>query len=365
MIEFLHISKSFQGKEILHDVSLSVEEHQTVCIIGESGCGKTTLLRCIAGLEKDYQPKAKNQKLKAKVGMVFQKFNLFENMNVLQNLTFAPIHVLNMKKEDAERHAMEYLKMVGMSGRASYYPDQLSDGQQQRVAIARCLVMKPQLLLLDEPLSSLDPISRSEVMDVLRKLKREITLIMVSHDLNAVAELADRVIFMKDGSICEDGKPEQILSSPLKDETNNFISRQRNLFYTINSKDFDRPELNARIENYCNRFGLGGQAHRFVQLAVEESLNIIPLNDNVELILSKKDSEVRMMLDINFNGDNKYYLSDENIDDENIISLNILQGLCDVIEENIENKMPAADSQQPKVNHHIHLELSQARLLLK
>ncbi len=365
MIEFLHISKSFQGKEILHDVSLSVEERQTVCIIGASGCGKTTLLRCMAGLEKDCQPKVKSQKLKAKVGMVFQKFNLFENMNVLQNITFALVHVLNMKKEEAERHAMEYLKMVGMSGRASYYPNHLSAGQQQRVAIARCLAMKPQLLLLDEPLSSLDPISRSEVMDVLRKLKREITLIMVSHDLNAVTELADRVLFMKDGSICEDGKAEKLLTAPDNDETRLFISRQRNLFYTINSHDFDRPELNARIENYCNRFGLGGQAHRFVQLAVEELLNIIPLNDKIELVLSKNDNEVRMSLDIDFKADDKEYLSEDNISEENMLSFNILQGLCDVIQENVEVMMPAANSQQPKANHHIHLELNQERLLLR
>lgn len=355
MIEFLHISKSFQGKEILHDVSLSVEERQTVCIIGESGCGKTTLLRCMAGLDNDnHHSSDRSQKLKVRVGMVFQRFNLFENMNVLQNLTFAPIHVLNMKKEEAERHAMEYLKMVGMSGRASYYPDQLSAGQQQRVAIARCLVMKPQLLLLDEPLSSLDPISRSEVMDVLRKLKREMTLIMVSHDLNAVAELADRVIFMKDGSICEDGKPGQILSSPFKEETCHFISRQKNLFYTISSQDFDRPELNARIENYCSRFGLGGQAHRFVQLAVEELLNIIPLNDRIELVLSKNENEVRMSLDVDFEGDDKEYLSEENISEENMLSFNILQGLCDVIQENVETE-----------SHHIHLELNQDRLLLR
>lgn len=356
MIEFLHISKSFQGKEILHDVSLSVEEGQTVCIIGASGCGKTTLLRCIAGLESNHrsQLSADSCQLKAKIGMVFQKFNLFENMNVLDNLTFAPIHVLNMKKEDAECLAMEHLKMVGMSERVAYYPNQLSSGQQQRVAIARCLVMKPELLLLDEPLSSLDPISRSEVMDVLRKIKKDITMIMVSHDLDAVAELADRVIFVNNGSICEEGKPEQILSLPLKEETRHFINSRKNLFYTIKSHDFDRPELNARIEHYCNRFGLGGQAHRFVQLAVEESLNIIPLDNKVELVLSKKNDEVRMSLDLIFDDTGHDCFNEDNVSEENFLSLNILQGLCDVIEEKVEKDL-----------RHIHLELNQERLLLR
>lgn len=366
MIEFLHISKSYNGKEILHDVSLSIEERKTTCIIGASGCGKTTLLRCIAGLDKDYKHTAVGQHPSIKIGMVFQHFNLFENMTVMQNLTFAPIHVLNMQKEDAESLAMEYLKMVGMSERAAYYPSQLSTGQQQRVAIARCLMMKPELLLLDEPMSSLDPISRSEVMDVLRKIRKEMTMIMVSHDLDVVAELADRVVFMNNGSICEDGKPEQVLSSPISDETRQFISLQRNLFYTINSQNFDRPELNALIEHYCSRFGLGRQAHRFVQLAVEESLNIIPLNNKVELVLSKKNDEVRMSLDLSFDDNGCECLNERNVTEENILSLEIIRGLCDVIEEKVVDvNQTTGNRQQMKKQRHIHLEINQERLLLK
>lgn len=360
MIEFLHISKSFQGKEILHDVSLCIEERQTLCIIGESGSGKTTLLRSIAGLDNDGSVLHKT-----KVGVVFQHFGLFKNMNVMQNLTFAPIHVMKMTEEEAEKLAMEYLKMVGMSEKTAHYPSQLSAGQQQRVAIARCLVMKPSILLLDEPFSSLDPVSRCEVIDVLRKLKKDITLIMVSHDLDAVSELADRVIFMKDGCICEDGKPEQLLLSPLNDETRHFISRKKNLFYTINSKDFDRPELNARIEHYCNRFGFGAQAYRFVQLAVEELLNIIPLDNKVEVVLSKNDNEVRMSLDFIFDDNGCEYLSEDNISEENFICFNILNGICDVIEEKVKDN-PTENDKQPLVKSRvIHLELNQERLLFK
>ena len=358
MIDFLHISKSFQGKEILHGVSFSIEDRQTVCIIGSSGCGKTTLLRCIAGLEKldggDIHGDGFSQTKSHDIGIVFQRFNLFENMNVLQNITLAPIHVLKMRKEEAEDMAMKYLKMVGMSGRTTYYPSQLSSGQQQRVAIARCLAMKPKILLLDEPLASLDPISRREVLDVLRKLRKEITMIIVSHDLDAVAELADRIVFMHDGHICEEGTPEQILNTPSKEETRHFISHQKNLFYTIDSHDFDRPELNARIELYCNRFGFGGQAFRYVQLAVEELLNLITFDDKINITLSKADNEVRMSLDVKFKDNGKDNLKEENVSEDNFLSLNILQGLCDIIEERVENDKRI-----------IHLELNQDRLLLK
>lgn len=358
MIDFLHISKSFQGKEILHGVSFSIEDRQIVCIIGSSGCGKTTLLRCIAGLEKldggVIHGDGFSQTKSHDIGIVFQRFNLFENMNVLQNITLAPIHVLKMRKEEAEEMAMKYLKMVGMSGRTTYYPSQLSSGQQQRVAIARCLAMKPKILLLDEPLASLDPISRREVLDVLRKLRKEITMIIVSHDLDAVAELADRIVFMHDGHICEEGTPEQILNTPSKEETRHFISHQKNLFYTIDSHDFDRPELNARIELYCNRFGFGGQAFRYVQLAVEELLNLITFDDKINITLSKADNEVRMSLDVKFKDNGKDNLKEENVSEDNFLSLNILQGLCDIIEERVENDKRI-----------IHLELNQDRLLLK
>jgi ABC-type glutathione transport system ATPase component len=210
--------------------------------------------------------------------------------------------------------------------------------------------MNPQIILLDEPLSSLDPIAAGEVMDVLRKLKKEKTLIMVTHKLEAVAELADRVVFLDQGQVCEDGTYEEVINTPKQEATKRFITYIKNLHYRIESPDFDRPELNARIEQYCNRFGLGTQAVHFTQLAIEEALNIIPLENGAKLILSKSEQEVRMMLDIIVPDSGVSLLDDEKCMDE--LSLSLIKGLCDVIEDRVEN------------NYRIlHLELAKESLL--
>lgn len=356
MIEVSHISKSFNGKSILSDVSLNIEEKEMACVIGPIGCGKSTLLRCIAGLEKPENGHINFSEQDGNglnhVGMVFQRFNLFPHLTVLHNLTLALIHVKKMSKSEAEDVALKQLDAVGLRQKANALPSQLSTGQQQRVAIARSLVMNPKILLLDEPLSALDPIAASEVMDVLRKLKKEVTLVMVSHDMNAVEELADKVYFLCDGRIVESGTAQDIFHNPQQAQTRQFIEHLRSLIYTIESPQFDRPELNARIEHYCNRFGLGGQAHRFLQLAVEELLNLIPLDSGVELRLSKCDNEVRMSIDATLPDKGVDYLNDEAAVD--MLSFSLLSGLCDLMTETSEDGL-----------HKIHLELDQERLLLK
>ena len=356
MIEVSHISKSFNGKTILSDVSLNIVEKEMACIIGPIGCGKSTLLRCIAGLEKPERGyinlTAQDEDGLNHVGMVFQRFNLFPHLTVLHNLTLALIHVRKMSKSEAEEMALRQLDAVGLRQKANALPSQLSTGQQQRVAIARSLVMNPKILLLDEPLSALDPIAASEVMDVLRKLKKEVTLVMVSHDMNAVEELADKVYFLSDGNIVEHGSAQEIFHNPQQVQTRQFIEHLKSLIYTIDSHQFDRPELNARIEHYCNRFGLGGQAHRFLQLAVEELLNLIPLDNGVELKLSKYDNEVRMRIDATLPDKGVDYLNEDVAVD--VISFSLLNGLCDLMTETSEGGL-----------HKIHLELDQERLLLK
>lgn len=335
MIELRQISKSIDGHHILDNLSIKFKEREMVCIIGTIGSGKSSLLRCINGLVKpDSGEIIYTSSQKPCIGMIFQHFNLFPHLSVLQNLTLAPMIVNGLSADEAENIALEQLKSVGLLHKSNQFPSELSIGQQQRVAIARCLVMNPQIILLDEPLSSLDPIARGEVMDVLRNLKKERTLIMVTHNLDAVAELADRVVCLDKGKVCEDGTYDQVVNSPKNDATKRFLTYLKNLHYTIESKDFDRPELNARIEQYCNRFGLGTQAIHFTQLAVEESLNLLPLDKTVKFILSKSDQEVRMILDFSTIDSGISYIDESSCMDE--LSLSLISGLCDVLEERVE-----------------------------
>ena len=361
MIEVSHISKFFNGKKVLDDVSLSVGKCETLCIIGSIGSGKSTLLRCIAGLERpecgticfDGRPLiCKNAGGYNHIGMVFQNFNLFPHFNVLRNLTLAPIKVLGMSQKEAEEQAFQQLKKVGLGEKALLFPHELSAGQRQRVAIARCLMMKPRLMLFDEPTSALDPIAEAEVMDVMRKLRKEIPQIIITHKISLVKEIADRVIFMHDGRICEEGKPADLLNNPKQAATRGFLSYQKNMIYRIEHVLFDRPELNARIECYCNRFGLGSQAFHFVQLVVEELLNLLPLEEGLDLVLSKSDTEVRMSLDVTLPFSGTMYLDPMQVKDD--LSLNIISGLCEVMLETT-NEVGC------KL---IHLELNKERLLM-
>lgn len=353
MIELKHIYKSFDGNRVLDDLSLKFAEREMVCVIGPMGCGKSTLLRCLAGLvEPDSGEIVFSAAEKPRIGMILQHFNLFPFLNVLHNLTLAPMRVLGLSAAEAERMALEQLESVGLAHKSHLFPQDLSVGQQQRVAIARCLVMKPQVILLDEPLSALDPIATGEVMDVLRKLKKEVTLIMNTHKLSAAAELADRIVFLDKGRVCEEGTPDEILVAPREEATRRFLSYMKDLHYTIESPQFDRPELNARIEQYCNRFGLGGQAFRFVQLAVEEALNLIPLEKGARLLLSKADQEVRMSLELLVDDKGVSYIEEDSCSDD--LSLSMLQGLCEVLEERVEEGQRI-----------LHMELNQERLLLK
>ena len=361
MIEVSHISKFFNGKKVLDDVSLSVGKCETLCIIGSIGSGKSTLLRCIAGLERpecgticfDGRPlMCKNAGGYNHIGMVFQNFNLFPHFNVLRNLTLAPIKVLGMSQKEAEEQAFQQLKKVGLGEKALLFPHELSAGQRQRVAIARCLMMKPRLMLFDEPTSALDPIAEAEVMDVMRKLKKEIPQIIITHKISLVKEIADRIIFMHDGRICEEGTPADLLNNPTQAATRSFLSYQKNMIYRIEHVLFDRPELNARIECYCNRFGLGSQAFHFVQLVVEELLNLLPLEKGLDLVLSKSDTEVRMSLDVTLPFSDTMYLDPMQAKDD--LSLNIISGLCEVMLE-------TTNEERCKL---IHLELNKERLLI-
>jgi putative glutamine transport system ATP-binding protein len=238
MIELKGLHKHYGDLHILKDIDLSITEGEKLVVIGPSGSGKSTLIRCMNLLEKPSagqvivdgiditKPKAPITKVRQSVAMVFQQFNLYPHKTVLENLTLAPIKVQRVGKAEAEESAMEYLKRVGLEEKAQSYPSQLSGGQQQRVAIARALNMHPKVMLFDEPTSALDPEMIQEVLDVIIGLTHEkITMVIVTHEMGFAREAADRVIFMDDGQIVEEGNPEHFFTNPTHERTKSFLSR--------------------------------------------------------------------------------------------------------------------------------------------
>ena len=237
MIVIKDLKKSFGDLHVLKGVNLTIAEKEVVVIIGPSGSGKSTLLRCINYLEEptggsiviDGIPlngEANINEIRKEVGMVFQRFNLFPHMTVMQNLMLAPMKVRGVSKEEAEKTAHMYLKKVGMEEKANNYPEQLSGGQQQRVAIARALCMKPKALLFDEPTSALDPEMVNEVLDVMKQLANEgMTMAVVTHEMGFAREVADRVIFMADGQVQEENDPENFFEHPKSERLKTFLSK--------------------------------------------------------------------------------------------------------------------------------------------
>ena len=237
MIDIENLRKSFGDVEVLKGINLTIKEKEVVVIIGPSGSGKSTLLRCMNYLEEPtsgevsvdgivLDGEANINKVREEVGMVFQRFNLFPHMTVLQNIMLAPIKVRHVAKQEAEETARKLLARVGLADKADAYPSQLSGGQQQRVAIARALAMKPKVMLFDEPTSALDPEMVGEVLDVMRKLAEEgMTMVIVTHEMEFARGVSDRVIFMDGGVILEEGDPEQMFTHPREARTREFLAR--------------------------------------------------------------------------------------------------------------------------------------------
>ncbi len=241
LLEVKKLSKNFGDLQVLKEINMGVEEKEVVCIIGSSGSGKSTLLRCLNFLGQPSSgeilyngknmcaPGTDYRKYREEVGMVFQRFNLFANKTVLQNITFAPHLIKKVPKNEAKETAMELLKKVGLAEKADQYPHNLSGGQQQRVAIARALAMKPKILLFDEPTSALDPELVGEVLDVMKQLKKEgMTMIIVTHEMQFARDVSDRVVFMDDGYIAEENTPEELFGNPKNERTKAFLSRYLN-----------------------------------------------------------------------------------------------------------------------------------------
>lgn len=318
MIKVEHLEKKFGNLTVLKDVSVEISKGEVISIIGPSGTGKSTFLRCLNLLEAPTGGKifidevdildseTDVPKMRQKMGMVFQSFNLFNHLTVLENLTIGPIKLLGKEKKEAEEKAMELLKMVGLAEKAKSFADELSGGQKQRVAIARCLSMDPEIILFDEPTSALDPTMVSEVLAVIRRLAREgMTLAIVTHEMDFARDVSNRVFYMDEGVIYEDGPPEQIFDNPQKEKTKEFINRVRSFNYQIHSKDFDLYNMNAEIEMFCEKHAFTKKTINDALLIIEELIVLYKSQSNeidVEVRLDYSEKHNNVEISFNYEG---------------------------------------------------------------
>lgn len=283
VIEIRGLKKSFGDLEVLRGVDFAVEEGERIVIIGGSGCGKSVFLRCIELLETPdagnifiagqeiTAPNCDIDKIRQSIGMVYQRFNLFQHMTVMENLCVAPVKLLKMSRADAESKAMDLLAQVGLVSKAKAYPKVLSGGQQQRIAICRSLMMNPKVILFDEPTSALDPTMVGEVLAVIRMLaKRNLTMLIVTHEMNFAREVATKVLFFAEGGIYEQGTPDEIFDAPQREKTIAFIQRQKYFHYEIYEKTFDLMELQNKILLFAEKYGLKSKYTYRIQLCCEE-----------------------------------------------------------------------------------------------
>ena len=339
IIEISHLQKKFKdGVQVLKDVNAEIHKGEVISIIGPSGTGKSTFLRCLNLLEQPtggrviidgddiLNPAANVPALRQKMGMVFQSFNLFNGKTIMENVTFAPMKLLKKSKEEAEAEALELLQMVGMAERAEFYPEQLSGGQKQRVAIARALAMHPEILLFDEPTSALDPTMVSEVLGVMRTLARKgMTMVVVTHEMRFAREVCNRVFFMNEGIIYEDGAPEQIFDHPQKEKTRVFINQIRECHYSIRTKGYDFYEMMARIAEFGDKYNFREKTVEEIIHVIEESVLILGADNGIEVNVSYSEKSS----DIELNVSTKAVLPEEVLENEdNFVGVAILKGIA-------------------------------------
>jgi len=293
MIKIEHLKKAFGDSVILEDVNLEINKGESIVIIGGSGCGKSTLLRCINRLneptagaiyydgENILDPSLDINLYRQKVGMVYQHFNLFSHLNVLENLVLTPMTVLKMPLEEATKKAFELLKKVGMENSAYKMPSALSGGQKQRVSIARTLMMNPEVILFDEPTSALDPTMVDEVESVIRNLIDEgLTSIIVTHEMRFAKSIASKVIFLAEKGIYETGTPEEIFDYPDKPLTRQFIYRSRLLELKVDKDNFDLYATQSEIQKFLSSYGLTAKQRKVIEYSLEEVAYPITVIDN-------------------------------------------------------------------------------------
>ena len=313
MIELIHLEKKYENATPLKDVSAVIHEGDVISVIGPSGTGKSTLLRCINMLEQPTRgtilldgeditvPGYDLTKVRRRMGMVFQSFNLFGHLTVIENIMLAQTEILKKSKQDAYDTSVSLLKRVGLADKGLQYPDQLSGGQKQRVAIARTLAMDPDVILLDEPTSALDPTMVNEVQAVIRDLANSgRTMMIVTHEMRFAKAICNRVFYMDEGGIYEDGTPEEIFNHPKKDNTRRFIRQLRILELTIENKEFDFIGANTEIDSYCLQNDIPVHIRYRIRLAFEElvMLILLPVQNVFPITFTAEYSQTQKLVEI-------------------------------------------------------------------
>lgn len=347
MISVQHLSKQFGDLSVLKDISTDIRKGEVIAVIGPSGSGKSTFLRCLNLLETPTSgsifingipllEKTTNvPRLRQRIGMVFQSFNLWSHLSVLDNLTLGPMKLLGKSRQAAEMKAFDLLRLVGLAEKVHNFPDELSGGQKQRVAIARCMAMESEILLFDEPTSALDPTMVSEVLAVIRRLTREgMTMVIVTHEMEFARNTASRVFYMDEGTIYEEGSPEQIFDNPTKEKTRAFINRIRSLHFQLSSKDYDLYAMQGEMKAFCEKHMLSREVNEYLQLVTEEVLGLLPEITNLRLSLSysEKDGDVNLRCEnegVPFNPLEEGVLADD-------IGIRLIKGRCKTTEYRYE-----------------------------
>ena len=342
------MKKSFDSLDVLRDVNADIHRGEVISIIGPSGTGKSTFLRCLnllgkptAGsilvdgediLAKGYPV----NKLRQKMGMVFQSFNLFEHLSILDNVTLAPMKLRGLSREEAEEEALAMLRKVGMAEKRNAMPSDLSGGQKQRVAIARCLAMHPEVILFDEPTSALDPTMVGEVLSVMRQLAAEgMTMLIVTHEMRFARDVSTRIFFMNEGIIYEDGTPQQIFDDPVHSATKAFVQRIHKLVFEVDGPDYDMLDVHSQMGAFCNKYNIAAKrdaADRLVDLLLSTvNYQLSTINYPFTLRLTYSGQSDVISLDFMKEGLATSPLQAEGIDPQ---LLGDIRSLCrDVVEE--------------------------------
>ena len=319
MITIKNLKKSYGSLEVIKNITTTIEKGEVITIIGPSGTGKSTFLRALNMLDpptsgtiefegKNLTGKKVNiNDIRKKMGMVFQNFNLFSNMSVLDNLCVGQIKLLGIPKKEAEKTARELLQTVGLAEKADAYPDELSGGQKQRVAIARCLSMKPDIMLFDEPTSALDPTMVGEVTAVIRRLAREgMTMAIVTHEMEFARNVSTRIIYMDEGGIYEEGTPNVIFGTPKREKTKAFIRRFKSFRYDIVSEGFDFIGLTNELLNFCTANALSkDNIYNAGLLSEELTVNLIDKKDLMSIEFAFPDDREFFELTLTYSGESR------------------------------------------------------------